>query len=118
DNLVGAHCSRSIANSAHPQAAVMQAEEADHIVLIDAVPRHTEATDKLIAAVDRHRSGEDLQSVRQPLLPRACIRQVRAALRGVGGRSTRHETQMLREIAQNQRRLEASGERVELIYRA
>src|SRR3546814_15901069 len=89
----------------------MRAEEAYHVILVDAVARYTDAADEPVAAIDGDRSRKDLNAVLQPVLPRRDIGQRRAALRRVGGAGARHEAEMLAEIADNQRRLERSEER-------
>src|SRR5690606_41035568 len=67
---VGAHRGRGIAEPAEPRAGVVQAEEADHVVLVDAVTRYAKPADELAAAIDRHGTGKDLDAVLEPVLPR------------------------------------------------
>src|SRR3546814_11591713 len=96
----------------------MGSEEAYHVILFDAVARYTDAADEPVAAIDGDRSRKDLNAVLQPVLPRRDIGQRRAALWRVGGDGARHEAEMLAEIADNQRRLEPGGQRIELCDRA
>src|SRR3546814_7907052 len=82
-----------IADAADARAAVMRAEEAYHVILVDAVARYTDAADEPVAAIDGDRSRKDLNAVLQPVLPRRDIGQRRAALRRVG-RSEEHKSEL------------------------
>src|SRR5262245_54522245 len=64
DHRIGTAAFRSIADRAAERlTGVVQAEERDHVVLIDAVARYADRTDECVAAEDRHAAGEDLQTV-------------------------------------------------------
>src|SRR3546814_2892243 len=90
DDAVGTDVGGRIADATDARAAIMRAEEADHIVLVDAVARHADATDEPPAAIDGHRSGKDLDAVLQPVPPRRDVGQRRAARRRVGRAGARH----------------------------
>src|SRR6185436_21021665 len=66
DHRVGTAVGRRVADRAERLASVVQAEERDHVVLIDAVARDADCTDERAAAIDRHAAREDLQSVAEP----------------------------------------------------
>ena len=68
DNAVRTHGLGRIADAADPEAAIVEPEKADHVVLIDAVTRNADGAHQRIAAIDRHRAREDLDAVGKPLL--------------------------------------------------
>src|SRR5690606_3815763 len=93
-------------------------EEADHVVLVDPVARDTEPSDELSAAIDRDRTGENLDAVLQSVLPRRDLGQRGAAWRRVGRRGAGDKREVLGEIAENESRLQPGRKRVELCNRA
>src|SRR3990167_773362 len=118
DDRVCANRLWRIADAADARAAIMRAQKADHVVLVDAVARHADSTDKAVAAIDGDRSRKDLDAVLQPVLPRHDIGQRRAALRRVGRAGARDKAKVRAEIADDQRRLQPGREGIELRDRA
>ena len=78
---------------------IVQAQERDHVVLVDAVARDADAADQRAAAIDRHAAGEDLDAVLQPVLAGRGVGQVGAARRRVGRRAPVTKPQVLDEVA-------------------
>ncbi|ABQ66596.1 hypothetical protein Swit_0225 [Rhizorhabdus wittichii RW1] len=116
DDVVGADVLGRVRDGGDPLAAVMEAQEGDHVVLVDAVAGHADAADQLVAAIDRHRSGEDLHAVLQAVLGRAGnVGQEGAALARVGGRGAQHEAEMLGQVVEDQRALQSGGEGTPLV---
>src|SRR5690606_5155371 len=107
-----------IADAAKTNPSIVQAEEADHIVLIDPVTGHAKAANQLIAAIYRHAAGKNLDPVFQPVLPRRDIRRIRAAHRCIGRRRPGNKGQMLPQIGEDQRSLQPCGKDIEISNRA
>src|SRR4051812_49434025 len=64
DHCVGAAILRRVADRAAERlTCIVQAEERDHVVLVDAVARHADRADERAAAKNRHAAREDLQTV-------------------------------------------------------
>src|SRR3546814_15598305 len=61
-DLVGADGRIGVADAARPETAFVEAKEADHVVLVDAVARDADAANQLRATIDGHGAGEGLDA--------------------------------------------------------
>src|SRR3546814_10660407 len=83
-DLVGADGRIGVADAARPETAFVEAKEADHVVLVDAVARDADAANQLRATIDGHGAGEDLDAGFQRVLPWRHVGRLGAAPRRVG----------------------------------
>src|SRR6185295_2511200 len=61
--LIRAHVSRRLPETAEPVGRILNAEEGDHVVLVHAVTRHANRTDERPISIHGCRAGENLQPV-------------------------------------------------------
>ena len=87
----------------HRAGGVGQAQERDHVVLVDAVARDSDRADQSAIAVDRHRTRENLDPILQPVLAADYVRLECATLRGVGSADAKQIIEVLGDIADDQR---------------
>ena len=90
-------------------SSVVQSEERDHVVLIDAITRNTDAADERVAAVDRHAARKDLNAVGNPRIGPGT-----GAVRANVGPASENEHHVLQNRVVDEIELKAGRERTPL----